>query len=65
MGEALQEQAHQGFHCWQRVRHVTLAHPTFASYMRPIRREAAWLLETGPPLLPTPDRLNASIHSAA
>jgi hypothetical protein len=47
VGEALQEQAHQMFHCWQRVRHVTLTHPSFASYMRPIRREAAWLLETG------------------
>jgi transposase len=35
------------FHCWQRVRDGTLAHPSFASYMWPIRREVERLLEAG------------------
>ena len=47
VGEALQAQAHQMLHCRQRVRGGTLAHPSFASCMRPIRREVEWLLETG------------------
>jgi transposase len=47
IGEALQAQARQMFHCWQRVRDGTLAHPSFASYMWPIRREVERLLEAG------------------
>jgi transposase len=47
IGEALQAQARQMFHYWHRVRDGTLAHASFASYMRPIRREIEHLLEAG------------------
>ncbi len=35
------------FHCWQRVRDGTLAQTSFASDMRPIRREVERRLEAG------------------
>jgi transposase len=47
LGEALQVQMCQMFHWWHRVRDGTLAHASFASYMRPIRREVERLLEAG------------------
>jgi transposase len=47
IGEALRDQVHQMFHWWHRVRDGTLAHASFASYMRPIRREVERLLEDG------------------
>jgi transposase len=47
LGEALQAQAHPMFHWWPRVRHGTLAHATFASSMRPVRREVERRLEAG------------------
>jgi transposase len=47
IGEALRTQARQMFHCWHRVQDGTLAHASFASYMRPIRREVERLLEAG------------------
>jgi transposase len=47
VGEALREQARQMFHYWHRVRDGTLAHASFAHYMRPIRRETECLLEAG------------------
>jgi transposase len=47
IGEALREQACQMFHWWHRVRDGTLAHVSFAHYMRPIRREVERLLEAG------------------
>jgi transposase len=47
IGEALQAQARQMFHWWHRVRDGTLAHPTFARYMWPVRREMERLLEAG------------------
>jgi transposase len=47
IGEALRAQARQMFHWWYRVRHGTLSHASFASYMRPIRREVERLLEAG------------------
>jgi Transposase IS66 family len=47
LGEALQVQVCQMFHWWHRVRDGTLAHASFASYMRPIRREVERLLEAG------------------
>jgi transposase len=47
MGEALRAQAHQMFHEWHRVCDGTLAHASFAHYMRPIRREVERLLEAG------------------
>jgi transposase len=47
IGEALQAQACQMFHHWHRVRDGTLAQASFASYMRPIRREIEHLLEAG------------------
>jgi transposase len=47
IGEALRAQAHQMFHWWHRVRDGTLAHPTFARYMWPVRREVERLLEAG------------------
>jgi transposase len=47
IGEALQAHTRQMFHLWHRVRDGTLAHASFASYMRPIRREVERLLETG------------------
>ena len=47
IGEALRDQVHQMFHWWHRVRDGTLAHVSFASYMRPIRREVERLLAAG------------------
>jgi transposase len=47
IGEALRAQARQMFHWWHRVREGTLAHASFASYMRPIRQEVERLLEAG------------------
>jgi transposase len=47
LGEALQAQVRQMFHWWHRVRDGTLAHASFASYMRPIRHEVERLLEAG------------------
>jgi transposase len=47
IGEALRGQAHQMFHDWHRVRDGTLAHASFAPYMRPIRREVERLLDAG------------------
>src|SRR5262245_28804943 len=47
IGEALQAQARQMFHWWHRVRDGTLAHPTFARYMWPLRREVERLLDAG------------------
>lgn len=47
IGEALRTQAHQMFHWWHRVRDGTLAHASFASYMRPVRHEVERLLEAG------------------
>ena len=47
LGEALRAQARQMFHWWHRVRDGTLAHTTFASDMRPIRREVERLLDAG------------------
>jgi transposase len=35
------------FHWWHRVRDGTLAHASFASSMRPIRRDVERLLEVG------------------
>jgi transposase len=47
IGEALRAQARQMFHWWHRVRDGTLSHASFASYMRPIRREVERLLDAG------------------
>jgi transposase len=47
IGEALRGQARQMFHDWYRVRDGTLAHASFAAYLRPIRREIERLLEAG------------------
>ena len=47
IGEALLEQAHQMFAWWHRVREGTLKRSTFRSYMMPLRREVARLLEAG------------------
>jgi transposase len=47
IGEALRAQARQMFHEWHRVCDGTLAHASFAHYMRPIRREVERLLEAG------------------
>ena len=47
IGEALRDQVHQMFHWWHRVRDGTLAHASFASSMRPIRREVERRLEEG------------------
>jgi hypothetical protein len=44
---SLRAQARQMFHWWHRVRDGTLSHASFASYMRPIRREVERLLEAG------------------
>jgi transposase len=49
IGEALRAQARQMFHWWHRVRDGTLAPASFASYMRPIRREVERLLAAGQP----------------
>jgi transposase len=47
IGEALRAQARPMFHEWHRVCDGTLAHASFAHYMRPIRREVERLLEAG------------------
>jgi transposase len=47
IGEALRAQARQMFHWWHRVQDGTLTQASFASYMRPIRREVERLLEAG------------------
>jgi transposase len=47
IGEALRAQARQMFHWWHRVRDGTLTQASFASYMRPIRREVERVLEAG------------------
>jgi transposase len=47
IGEALRDQARKMFHGWHRVCDGTLAHASFASYMRPVRREVERLLEAG------------------
>jgi transposase len=47
IGEALRAQVRLMFQWWQRVRAGTLAHTSFASYMRPIRQEVERLLEAG------------------
>jgi transposase len=47
IGEALRVQARQMFHWWHRVRDGTLAPASFASSMRPIRREVERLLDAG------------------
>jgi transposase len=47
LGEALRVQVHQMFHWWHGVRDGTLAHASFASHMRPIRRTVERLLEAG------------------
>jgi transposase len=47
IGEALRAQTRQMFHWWHRVRDGTLSHASFASYMRPIRREVERLLDAG------------------
>ena len=47
IGQALRVQTRQMFHGWHRVCDGTLAHASFASYMRPIRREVERLLEAG------------------
>jgi transposase len=47
IGEALRAQARRMFHWWNRVRDGTLSPASFASYMRPIRREVERRLETG------------------
>jgi transposase len=47
LGEALCAQVRLMFQWWHRVRAGTLAHTSFASYMRPIRQEVERLLEAG------------------
>jgi transposase len=47
IGEALRAQVRLMFQWWHRVRAGTLAHTSFASYMRPIRQEVERLLEAG------------------
>jgi transposase len=47
IGEALRVQVRLMFQWWHRVRAGTLAHTSFASYMRPIRQEVERLLEAG------------------
>ena len=47
IGEALRAQVRLMFQGWHRVRDGTLAHTSFAHYMRPIRREVERLLEAG------------------
>jgi transposase len=47
IGEALRAPARQMFQWWHRVRDGTLSHASFASYMRPVRREMARRLEAG------------------
>jgi transposase len=47
IGEALRAQTRQLFHWWHRVRDGTLTQASFASSMRPIRREVERVLEEG------------------
>ena len=47
IGDALLAQVHQMFVWWHRVREGTLQRSTFRSYMSPLRREVARLLEVG------------------
>jgi len=47
IGEALQRQARQMFHGWQRVREGTLSRSSFRSSMSPVRREVERRLEAG------------------
>jgi transposase len=47
IGAALQAQVGQMFQWWHRGRDRTLAHTSFACYMRPIRREVERLLDVG------------------
>jgi transposase len=47
IGEALRDQARKMFHRWHRVCDGTLAHASFASYMRPVHREVERPLEQG------------------
>jgi transposase len=47
IGEALQAQARQMCHGWPRVRDGTLAHPTFARSMWPVRRALERLRDAG------------------
>jgi transposase len=47
IGEALRAQVRQMFYWWHRVRDGTLTQASFASYMRPIRRDVERLLEAG------------------
>lgn len=47
IGEGLRTQVRQMCHWWHRVRDGTLAHASFGSDMRPIRREVERLLEAG------------------
>jgi transposase len=47
IGEALRAQTRQMFQWSHRVRDGPLAHPTFAKYMWPVRREIERLLEAG------------------
>jgi transposase len=47
IGAAVRAQARQMFHGWHRVRDGTLAHPTFARYMWPVRHEVERLLDAG------------------
>jgi transposase len=49
LGEALQAQARQMFHGWQRVCGGTLTHASFRPSMQPIRWEVERLLEAGQP----------------
>jgi transposase len=47
IGEALRTQARKMFQWWHRVRDGTLTPASFASYMRPVRREVERLLAAG------------------
>jgi transposase len=47
IGEALRGQARQMFHWWHRVRDGTLAHPTVARYMWPVRQAVERRLDAG------------------
>ena len=47
IGEALQAETRPMFHWWHRGRDGTRAHPTFARYRWPVRREMERLLDAG------------------
>ena len=49
LGEALQAHARQLFHWWHRGRDGPLSHASFASSMRPVRRDVERLLQAGQP----------------